>query len=542
MTYLLAFFTALVISMVAIPVMMRVAPRIGMVDLPNHRKVHTKPIPRVGGVGIVLGSLIPLALWLPLERPIQSFLAGSILLLLFGAWDDAKNLGHRLKFLGQIGAAIIVVYYGGVGITALPLVPVNPLPAAFAQPFTVFAIVGMINALNVSDGLDGLAAGLSIFSLGCIAYLAFLAHGDTTVAIAAAAMGGVFGFLRYNTHPANVFMGDGGSQFLGFTLAFLVVYLVQQVNPAISPAIPLLILGLPIIDLISVIVQRTYRGISPFIATRHHIHHRLLDLGLDHYEAVVIIYSIQALFVVGAVFLSYETDILVLSLYASGTGLGLGLLYWATRKTWRAHRHRSGFGLSNLVARIKQNQFLTVVPVRFVQIALPFAFVLVSVTAAEVPLDVGIGSALLAIAFLIYLVVSRQQGALVVRAVSYVAAAFIVYLDTMYPDNWLARVWPFELMYYASLGIAVALAVRYGRGSEFRTTPTDYLVIFLVLSVGILSHSQFQDTKIAIVAIKLVVFFYACELLFSHTKKRFTMLSTTSLGTLLVLAVRSFPG
>ncbi|MBI3440555.1 MAG: undecaprenyl/decaprenyl-phosphate alpha-N-acetylglucosaminyl 1-phosphate transferase, partial [Proteobacteria bacterium] len=227
-------------------------------------------------------------------------------------------LGHYVKFVGQFLAVIVVVYYGNLYVTYLPFLDAE-LTATIGKPFTVFAMVGVINALNHSDGLDGLAGGMSLLSLSAIAYLAYLvdegAARNITILIALATIGGVIGFLRYNTHPARVFMGDGGSQFLGFTSGFLTVYLMEKVNPALSPALPALILGLPIIDILAVFVQRIYHGMNWFRASKNHIHHRLLQLGFDHYEAVVIIYSVQIVLVACAIMLPYEPDLLIAPLY-----------------------------------------------------------------------------------------------------------------------------------------------------------------------------------------------------------------------------------
>ena len=170
MSNLFIFFTALVVSVAIIPVMIRLAPRLGMVDLPDPRKVHTIPTPRVGGVGIVIGSLIPILLWVPLDNAIVAYLFGALILLVFGLWDDSRELGHYVKFIGQFVAVLAVVYYGDVYVKTLPFADLEPISPTIGKPFTVFAIVGMINAVNHSDGLDGLAGGLSVLSLSCIAY------------------------------------------------------------------------------------------------------------------------------------------------------------------------------------------------------------------------------------------------------------------------------------------------------------------------------------------------------------------------------------
>ena len=211
--YLLIAMMAMAISMVVIPLMMRLAPVLGMLDAPDARKVHTMPIPRVGGLGIVIGALVPMLVWLPFTDLTISILLGATILLVFGTWDDIAELGHYVKFIGQFLAAGIVVYYGDLYVSYFPLNNYETIPEFIGKPFTIFAIVGMINAINHSDGLDGLAGGESLISLSVIAYLAFVFDSDLMLIICAATVGGIFGFLRFNSHPARVFMGDGGASF-----------------------------------------------------------------------------------------------------------------------------------------------------------------------------------------------------------------------------------------------------------------------------------------------------------------------------------------
>ena len=234
--YLLIAMLAMAVSMALIPIMMRLAPVLGMIDTPDPRKVHTIPIPRVGGLGIVIGALVPMLIWLPFNDLTVSILIGTAVLLVFGTWDDITELGHYVKFAGQFLAAGVVVYYGDLYVSYFPLNNYETISESVGRPFTVIAIVGMINALNHSDGLDGLAGGESLISLAVISYLAFIFDSYLMLVISAATIGGIFGFLRFNSHPARVFMGDGGSQFLGFILAVLVIVLTQQVNTTLSPS------------------------------------------------------------------------------------------------------------------------------------------------------------------------------------------------------------------------------------------------------------------------------------------------------------------
>ncbi|MEW6331947.1 MAG: MraY family glycosyltransferase [Pseudomonadota bacterium] len=534
MAYLLTFFTALVVSMTTIPPMIRLAPRLGMIDNPDSRKVHTQPIPRVGGVGIVVGALIPVMLWVPLDDALRAYLLGSLVLLVFGAWDDSRDLGPYPKFIGQIAAAATVVYYGDVYIASLPFMEAGSLSASVARPFTVFAIVGMINALNVSDGLDGLAGGLSIISLACIAYLGFEADGFGVLSVVVATLGGVLGFLRYNTFPARVFMGDGGSQYLGFTLGFLAVLLTQKINPALSASLPLLFLGLPIVDMLSVIARRLYYGISPFKATKHHIHHRLLELGFDHHEAVVIIYVTQCVLAASAVFLAYESDWLIIAIYAAVCVSLFSFLMAAEARGWRAHATAGSERAASLVEKIKKHRLTTTLPATIVTAAVPVYFMFVSIGVRTVPRDFAVGSALLAAVLFVYLLFGKHRDSIVLQAVNYAASAFMVYLGTKYlmrgnPAIEMTLTW-----YFGILALAVALTVRYASDARFSTSPMDYLVVLIVLVAGIVLHSQPEKALLGVMAIEAVVLFYACELIVARAKR---LWSTQNIVTMLALAL-----
>ena len=536
---LYTFFAGIVISAAIIPLMIRWAPRLGMVDIPDPRKVHTTPIPRVGGIGIVIGALIPVFLWAPLDASLHAYLIGSLVLLVFGTWDDCRELGHYVKFIGQFIAVLVVVYYGDVYVHTLPFMDMEPLSEPVARAFTVIAMVGMINAVNHSDGLDGLAGGLSVLSLGCIAYLAYMAeHGAAVITIAIAALGGVLGFLRYNTHPARVFMGDGGSQFLGFTLGFLAVYLVQKVDPALSPALPALFLGLPIVDILAVFAQRVKGGMNWFRATRNHVHHRLLDLGFDHYEAVVIIYSIQALFIVSAILLRYDADWLILLLYLGVCALLFLFLVLAKHYGWKAHKPHTISRLSRLVGAARQHSLLTKGPSQLVALAIPLLFIVVSLLAAQVPRDFGIGAFILAVLMVLYVGVLGTKDSIVIRVISYVTAAFVIYLETKYTGLGNHLIHTIALTFFVALAVAIGFAVRFAEDAQFKTTPMDFLVIFIVISIGILTRQDAEQSQLALLVAKLVVVFYGCELILARVRTRWNPLSISMLTTLGVLGFR----
>jgi UDP-GlcNAc:undecaprenyl-phosphate GlcNAc-1-phosphate transferase len=535
---LFIFITALVISIGIVPIMIRLAPRLGMIDLPDPRKVHSIPIPRVGGIGIVIGALIPVILWLPIDNALASYLFGASVLLVFGVWDDSRELGHYVKFVGQFIAVIGVVYFGDIYANHLPFFGLDPISDSIARPFSVIAMVGMINAINHSDGLDGLAGGLSILSLCCIGYLAYLADGQMTLAIVCATIGGLFGFLRYNTHPAKVFMGDGGSQFLGFTLGFLAIVLTQRDNTALSPALPALFLGLPIIDILAVFAQRIYNKMNWFRATKNHIHHRLLELGFYHYEAVVIIYSIQTSLVLAALFLTYESDALLISIYLGVCALVFLSIYLPLHKGWRIRENRTGERSVDALLPLRNSALINKGPLALVSIAIPAMFILTSASSNAVSGDFGIGASALALILLGMLAINTEKDSIVLRAAVYVTSAFVIYLETKLMENsasWVSRL---EFGFFISIAIATAMAVKLGNNREFRTNPMDYLVIFIVLSTGLLYRNMSLHDNLGFMVAKLVIIFYGCELIISRARTRFNVLSAASLITLILLSAR----
>jgi UDP-GlcNAc:undecaprenyl-phosphate GlcNAc-1-phosphate transferase len=515
-----AFLTATFISMAIIPVMISLAPRLGMIDQPDPRKVHTRAVARIGGVGIAIGSLVSICLWVRIDNTVAAYLFGSVVLLLFGAWDDRRELSPYVKFIGQFIAVVAIVYWGDVWISSFPFVA-SALPEQIGKPFTVFAIVGMINAINHSDGLDGLAGGESLMSLGCIAYLAYLADGYAVMSMTVAIIGGVFGFLHFNTYPARIFMGDSGSQFLGFSLGVLAVLLTQKVNQNLSMALPALILGLPVIDILAVLAQRVYHEQNWFRATKNHIHHRLLELGYDHYQAVLIIYSIQAFFVCSALLLRYESDLLVLSLYIGVCALVFASLIIAERSGWKANKHGMESGVASIIRSLQARKLVVEGPILFVAVSIPLYFVLGSLWVQHVSADFGVAAMAIAAALLLGLAWQRLPlSRYLVRLASYGIAAFLVYLigESTAQVNPVFRT--LEIAYFVVLAIAFALAVRYGRDIDFRTTPTDYLIILLVAVTGFLWQGTLQEDRFGLLLLKVVILFYGSELIINTREKR----------------------
>ena len=308
MQTLLGFMLAMSVTMVLIPVLMRWAVPLRIMDLPGERKVHGSPVPRVGGIAMVGGVLLAWMIRGAPSRPMQALVLCAAVLLVFGVWDDRKALPAGPKFAGQALAALIAILWGAIVIGTVTLDERVPLPVWVSLPLTFLFLVGGTNAFNLADGLDGLAGGMSMLCLSGTALLAFTDGNAMVGSAAIVIVGALIGFLRFNTYPARVFMGDGGSQVLGFAATALVVLLTQDPRTALSTALPLLLLGVPIIDTLMVMIERLLARQSPFRADRRHIHHRLLTLGFTHRQAVSILYLLQGGLLTAAWLLRYSPD------------------------------------------------------------------------------------------------------------------------------------------------------------------------------------------------------------------------------------------
>ena len=534
---LLAIVIATAVSVAIIPVAWRFAPALGLLDKPDPRKVHTIPVPRVGGWGIVLGALLPMAILLRLDPLMQSYLFGALVLFGFGLWDDARDIGHYKKFLGQIIAVSAMVFHGHLTIDRPPFFDFKSIPHGFAVALTYFAMIGMINAVNHSDGLDGLAGGESLLSLIIIAFLASTVDGAVTLIICAATIGGILGFLRYNPHPAKVFMGDTGSQFLGFTLGFLAILLTQRLHTALSPALTLMFLGLPIIDIIAVLIQRIYKKMNWFAASRNHIHHRLLDLGFDHYETVVIIYLIQTSFMLGAITLRYNSDLVIIGLYLFAAALIFATLITLERRGWRAHREAGTFRLSRLVRTFRQHPAVAQAPFWIVAVAVPGYLLAASLIVPIVPRDFGVISAVLAVVCLIELFSRRTDLPFTVRGSIYVVVLFSLFL--VHGENSAGMLGSdFSFVYFGLLALAIAFAVRYSAEIKFQTTPMDYLILLGVVMIAIGGDRLLEFRELSSVIVKAVILLYGCEVIIEKMRGRWNLLTVVTTLALGILAYK----
>ena len=338
---LLTFLIALAISFFFTPLMRRIALKKGIVDRPGGRKVHKKPIPYLGGVAIYFAFMLAILFAFRQERLLEReyllglFLGGTFILLV-GLIDDIKKIRPSFKLLGQILAAAILFKYGfRIEFVLNPFgetIYFNPVLSLF---ITLLWIVALTNAINLIDGLDGLAAGLVIIASSLLFIVSLQRFNPLAAFLCVAIMGSSLGFLRYNFHPARIFMGDAGSMLLGFLLAALGTVGVSKGMTAVTLMVPLVALGIPAYDTFLAIFRRLIKKRPIFIADKRHLHHRLLDMGLSHREVVLLIYFVSIyLGIMGYLFtlIPLRYAVILLILLGMGTFAGMRTLGFIERR------------------------------------------------------------------------------------------------------------------------------------------------------------------------------------------------------------------
>ncbi len=304
-TPLLAALSAMLVAAALTPLMRWLAPRLGAVDTPGGRRVHAKVTPRMGGVAVIAGFLAALAVtltlgpdWLPSWKrdALLGLVLGGILIGIVGAIDDVREIGAKRKLLGQVVAATLAAAAGARFLVFdVPGLGTMDIPAPAGIALGVVWILAFINAMNLIDGLDGLAGGVAFFAAVTNAIIAALTGNDLALVLNAALGGAVLGFLFYNFNPATIFLGDTGSMFLGYTLgAASLLTGRQKESTLVSLLVPILALGVPMADTVFTMVRRFLANRPIFAADRGHIHHRLLDVGLTHRRAVLLLYACSA--------------------------------------------------------------------------------------------------------------------------------------------------------------------------------------------------------------------------------------------------------
>jgi UDP-N-acetylmuramyl pentapeptide phosphotransferase/UDP-N-acetylglucosamine-1-phosphate transferase len=316
----IAFIISFIICFVLIPIIIKLSMRYNLVDKPNERKVHKVPISRLGGLGIVLGILSSAPLWFLKgdTSMLIHLLVGMLILIMIGVIDDIRELPPKIKFLGQIVAALLLAHAGLLIDNMFGIFGIEQLPIVFQYILTVFIVAGIINAFNLIDGIDGLAGGLALIDMTGFFVLFFLAGEVSSALIVASAAGGLLAFLKYNYHPARIFMGDTGSMILGFLLAAMGILALVISRTTTSyfvyseaAIIVFSIFILPVYDTLRVFAGRVINKKSPFSPDKTHIHHVLMKTGFNHPKSAKILYLTNIVLIATGFFLRSEKLLLV---------------------------------------------------------------------------------------------------------------------------------------------------------------------------------------------------------------------------------------
>lgn len=325
---IIAFLLAAAIVFVITPTVGSIARLVGAMDEPNSRKIHEDPVPRLGGLAIFFGFIIPALLFLELSDQMKGVLVGASIITLVGAIDDLRNTTVLVKLSGQLLAAAALVAYGvRIDYFTLPMVGEVHPDLLISVPLTLFWVVALVNIVNFIDGMDGLAAGVCTIAAGTFAIIALhLGRADAGI-LAAILAGTTLGFLRHNFFPASIFMGDSGSMLLGFVLAAVTVNGVVKSVAAVTLVLPLLILGVPIFDLSFAILRRIKNGRSIFKPDRGHLHHRLFNIGFSQRRAVLVLYAWTTMMSSVALSMQFAPTLVTAILAVVAIGVSLYLVY-----------------------------------------------------------------------------------------------------------------------------------------------------------------------------------------------------------------------
>ena len=539
MTMATTLFLVLFITISLIPILKRFALRAHLLDIPNERKVHSLPVPKVGGLAMALGFFIPVLIWLPLDHFVIALLLGSGVLIVTGLVDDRSNLGYKAKFLAQTAAALIVILYGGIRIDSLgTLLPEGTrLPLAISIPLTTITIVCITNAINLADGLDGLAGGICLIIFLCLSALAYGAADTTTIFLCLAMLGAIFGFLAFNTHPASVFMGDTGSLFLGF-MAVVLSLRITQGNTPLSPTIPLFVIGIPIIDTMMVTLERIRAGRPLFVADKNHFHHKLIKTGFFHTEAVFIIYVLQSLFVLCAYFLRFYDDCFLLGLYGLLLSAIVGFFLVIKWKSFTFKRYLIIDKVIKGKLRFLKNQTLMLqIATIILTYILPLTLFADGILIKNLPQWISYGAlTLIGIILTLWGIRSRFLHGMV-RIVLFFTIPTIIYFS----QN-AVRSMHFKTIYLICLSTCILSAfimIRFDRRQKcFKASPMDYLILVLVIGLPILLEPIMEAVMVRTFLVQTIIFQYCYQIVLDARHKAHLQIIATTIGALIIIALK----
>ncbi|PIE01315.1 MAG: hypothetical protein CSA81_12080 [Acidobacteria bacterium] len=506
MDYFLIFTTALVIALLLVPPVKQLAFVVGVTDKPNERKVHEGHVPRLGGLAIFFSFITSTVIYFDSFQQFRGIFLGMLIIVIVGIIDDAIGLDAKMKFAGQIVAGLSAILLSGVNIQFLGSVLGSSFSLGWlSYPLTLIWIVGITNAINLSDGLDGLASGISLIAFLSFGFLAYQ-RGDTAIfTLCLIMVGCILGFLKYNTHPAEIFMGDTGSLFLGFSLGTISLLGNFKSLTFMTLITPALILLVPILDTLWAIIRRIREGRSPFSADNHHFHHKLLARGMNHAQSVSVIYYISAILSFLAVMLAesmtlkyFIIPVLLLSVIFlllqvfQKVDLRKPILWLSSRIDGWVSQTLRGF-----LARVSLR--LVILGVAFYIATFVFGLTLVSPDTLVVACTIMI--------LVLYLLITRGKNgtSFLIFSMSFLAMVFIVVSEHVVATN--VEIFGIPFRFLESVGFIFLVAGVFGkiifkkRAEIILSTPLEFLTFLALVSISFVP----QETVVKYELVRLVI-------------------------------------
>jgi UDP-GlcNAc:undecaprenyl-phosphate GlcNAc-1-phosphate transferase len=416
------------------------------------------------------------------------------------------------------------------------------LPFWLSIPFTIVAVVGVVNAFNLIDGLDGLAGGASVIALVCFGLLAWLVGNQEVLVLAAALLGGILGFLKYNFFPARIFMGDAGSLVVGFVIAFLAILLTRGEGSHIPPVVPLLVVGLPVADTLWVMGRRLLAGQSPFAADRWHMHHKFLALGFEHRYTVIIMYTISLFWGGMALFFHEGPELLLLSAY-----LLISLLFYLGLRFLRRHPRLLSFLGSDSSEGLRESVTYGRVAERVASMTalmevMLFAYLSLAVVASSAAGDNLLTPMLVLLAACGGLVIyTRHSDNPFVLAMYYGAGLIITYVVTRFGSLEIPPGLPLKQLgdsLLIGMGVLALIRFVFRRAGEFYLASLDYLLVGVTLILFLVAPELQGGGSVKGVLVRGVVLFVSLKVIALRGYAPVRRVSFAILGVLLVMALR----
>lgn len=530
MTIVFSLYFAVLLTTLLIPPFIKIALRVDMVDRPDPRKVHSQVIPRCGGLAVMLGTLLPFAFLVKTNAFLAGVLLGGLIILVIGVLDDLFDLDWRWKLAGQVVASVVTLYVSNVHfdryIETWPGYVLDFDLVGF--PLTVFFLLACINSVNLADGLDGLAGGMCLLIFAAAGLLGYLGEDFPVVALCACMVGALVGFLRYNTHPAIVFLGDTGSQFLGFMAGIALIALAGG-RDHYSPILSFYLMGIPMLDMMVVMLDRLMERRPVFKPDNKHLHHKILRMGFKHHEAVIIEYGAQLGMILIGWKLRHYPDYVMLYVYVAIMTLATLLLLFS-RKEGRFSRVWSNGSLAHLPHLDEHGRLrgvfasLRAITARMSWYAL-LLIVLLYYLASPVllrPLAWELGA--YSLAFVALVIAVRYLKPSLLNLVVKIAAYFSATYYILVVEQSRALLWyPEAGRLYFPLFVAIGICYCCYLVCTYEQMPTvtmDYLLLGVVILTIFLPEPYRSEYRVHAIAAEILLTFLAIELISFNLKDK----------------------